>query len=100
MANKHLWPDIRFEANLVFRKPSLAFAAFRTFGDPLSGSSEAIIGGLFRQLAVWSDKPRWTGSEFARLVIELADLPGHPARLIARRQKALLESQPAELRRH
>ena len=75
----------------------LALAAFRTFGDSLSGSPEAIIEGLFKQLSVWADKPRWAGSGFTRLVIELADLPGHPARLIARRHKALLEEHLAEL---
>lgn len=75
----------------------LAVAAFRTFGDRLAGSPEAIIDSLFKQLAVWSDKPRWAGSGFTRLVVELADLPGHPARLIARRHKAALESQLAEL---
>jgi AcrR family transcriptional regulator len=75
----------------------LALDAFRTFGDSLSGTPEAIIDGLFRQLAVWSDRPRWAGSGFTRLVIELADLPGHPARLIARRHKALLESNLANL---
>ena len=34
---------------------------------------------------------------FTRLVIELADLPGHPARLIARRHKTQLEKCFAEL---
>ena len=29
-------------------------------------------------------------------MIELADLPGHPARLIARRHKAMLETQLAD----
>jgi len=75
----------------------LAVAAFRTFGDRLSGSPRAIIDGLFRELAVWADRPRWAGSGFTRLVIELADLPGHPARLIARRHKAMLEALLAEL---
>ena len=75
----------------------LAVAAFRTFGDRLSGSPRAIIDGLFRELAVWADRPRWAGSGFTRLVIELADLPGHPARLIARRHKAMLETLLAEL---
>ena len=75
----------------------LALAAFKSFGDKLSGSPEAIIEALFRDLAVWSDRPRWAGSGFTRLVIELADLPGHPARKIARRHKALLESHLAEL---
>ena len=75
----------------------LALAAFRTFGDRLAGSPEAIVDTLFRDLAVWSDTPRWAGSGFTRLVIELADLRGHPARLIARQHKAMLESQLAEL---
>jgi AcrR family transcriptional regulator len=75
----------------------LALAAFRTFGENLSGSPENIVDTLFRDLAVWSDEPRWAGSGFTRLVVELADLPGHPARKIARRHKALLEAYLAEL---
>jgi len=75
----------------------LALAAFRTFGDDLSGSPEDIVERLFKDLAVWSDQPRWAGSGFTRLVIELADLPGHPARTIARRHKAMLEAHLAEL---
>jgi AcrR family transcriptional regulator len=75
----------------------LAVEAFQTFGDRLSGSPEAIVKGMFRELAVWADKPRWAGSGFTRLVIELADLPGHPARLIARRHKARLERCLCEL---
>jgi AcrR family transcriptional regulator len=75
----------------------LALEAFRTFGDRLAGSPEAIVDTLFRDLAAWSDRPRWAGSGFTRLVVELADLPGHPARVIARRHKAMLEAQLAEL---
>jgi len=75
----------------------LALAAFKTFGDKLAGSPEQIVEALFRDLAVWSDRPRWAGSGFTRLVIELADLPGHPARTIARRHKAMLEAHFAEV---
>jgi AcrR family transcriptional regulator len=75
----------------------LALQAFRTFGDRMSGSPEALVEGMFRELAVWADRPRWAGSGFTRLVVELADLPGHPARLIARRHKARLEACLAEL---
>jgi len=75
----------------------LALAAFRTFGDKLSGSAEEIVDTLFRDLAAWSDRPRWAGSGFTRLVVELADLPGHPARTIARRHKTMLEAHLAEL---
>jgi AcrR family transcriptional regulator len=75
----------------------LALAAFRTFGDRMAGSPEQIVASMFEQLAVWSDKPRWAGSGFTRLVVELADLPGHPARVVARRHKALLEQHLARM---
>jgi AcrR family transcriptional regulator len=84
-------------AKVLDAQNDLALQAFRTFGDRLVGSAEAIVEGMFRELAVWTDRPRWAGSGFTRLVIELADLPGHPARLIARRHKAQLERCLAEL---
>ena len=84
-------------AQVLEEQHRLAVAAFKTFGEALSGSPEAIVDGLFRELAVWADRPRWAGSGFTRLVVELADLPGHPARLIARRHKAILEARLAEL---
>ena len=43
---------------------------------------------LFEELRKWSEKPRWAGSGITRLALELADLPGHPARLVARRHKS------------
>jgi AcrR family transcriptional regulator len=84
-------------ANVLEAQHHLGLQAFKTFGDRLSGSAEAIVEGMFQELAVWADRPRWAGSGFTRLVIELADLPGHPARLIARRHKAQLERSLAEL---
>jgi AcrR family transcriptional regulator len=84
-------------ASVLEAQHRLALAAFKTFGDRLSGSPEAIIDAMVNDLAVWSDKPRWAGSGFTRLVVELADLPGHPARVIARRHKALLEGHLADL---
>lgn len=84
-------------ADVLESQHQLALQAFRTFGDNLSGSAETIVEAMFQDLAVWADRPRWAGSGFTRLVIELADLPGHPARLIARRHKAQLEKSFAEL---
>jgi len=75
----------------------LALQAFQSFADRMTGSPETVVETMFRELAVWVDKPRWAGSGFTRLVIELADLPGHPARTIARRHKAHLERMLAEL---
>lgn len=84
-------------ADVLQSQHHLALQAFRTFGDNLTGSAETIVEAMFQDLAVWADRPRWAGSGFTRLVIELADLPGHPARLIARRHKAQLEKSFAEL---
>jgi AcrR family transcriptional regulator len=69
----------------------LALAAFKTFGDKLKGNPAQIIDALFDDLAEWSSKPKWAGSGFTRIAMELADLPGHPARAIAKRHKAILE---------
>jgi AcrR family transcriptional regulator len=77
----------------------LALASFKTFGDHLSGSPEAIVDTFLKDLVAWAAKPYWAGSGFTRVVIELADLPGHPARFIARRHKALLEVHLAEVLR-
>lgn len=73
----------------------LALAAFATFADALAGSPDDMVGRLFDELETWTAAPRWAGSGFTRLVAELADLPGHPARAIARRHKAALESHLA-----
>ena len=75
----------------------LALIAFETFSDRLTGAPNEIINALFKALIDWADTPRWAGSGFTRLVIELADLPGHPARTIARRHKAIHEAKLAEL---
>jgi AcrR family transcriptional regulator len=88
----HFESKDRLLADVLEAQHALALAAFRSFGDRLAGSPEAIIDKMFHDLAVWADTPRWAGSGFTRLVIELADLRGHPARLIARRHKAMLEA--------
>lgn len=84
-------------ADVLEAQHELALRAFRTFGSKLAGSPEAIVLGMFDELAVWADRPRWAGSGFTRVVVELADLPGHPARLIARRHKSQLEDCLASL---
>lgn len=86
-------------ASVLQTQAELALAAFKTFGDRLSGRPEAIVDTFFKDLETWSTQPRWSGSGFTRLVVELADLPGHPARSIARRHKALLENHLAAVLR-
>jgi AcrR family transcriptional regulator len=72
----------------------LALAASRTFSHR-SESSDDLVDALFADIVTWSETPRWSGSGFTRLVIELADFPGHPARAIARKHKAMLETHVA-----
>lgn len=75
----------------------LATTTFPAWASRLKGNVPQIIDALFADLAKWSDKPRWSGSGFTRLAMELADLPGHPARAAARRHKALVEAQFADM---
>ena len=75
-----------------------AKARLRHIGDRLPADRNGMIDSFFGQLAGWaSSTPRWSGSGFTRLVIELGDLPGHPARAIARRAKGTTENWLAGL---
>jgi len=69
----------------------LALARIGRWSERLSGRPGPMLDALFADLAHWAARPRWAGAGFTRLVMELADLPGHPARAIARRHKAAIE---------
>jgi len=61
-----------------------------------TGSTPAeIVDSWFATLHRWSGKSRWSGSGFTRVAMELADLPGHPARALARRHKSIMMSDLA-----
>lgn len=75
----------------------LAFNVFQTFATKLSGAPTKMVAALFAELSHWSTSPQWGGSGFTRLVMELADLPGHPSHSIANRHKAILELHLASL---
>jgi len=75
----------------------LAMARIRRWEERYSGDANEIIEVLFSELVKWSAKPGWTGAGFTRLVMELADLPGHPARAVAHRHKAAVEAWYTDL---
>lgn len=75
----------------------LALARIRKYERHYSGKADEIVALLFSELTKWSKRPGWTGAGFTRLAMELADLPGHPARVAARRHKAEAERWYAEL---
>lgn len=71
----------------------LAAQRLKRIGDRMPADRDGMIDSFFGQLAGWaSATPRWSGSGFTRLVVELADLPGHPARALARRAKTATEA--------
>jgi len=65
--------------------------AKRASGDPTK-----MVEILFEEFSAWAKKPGWQGSGFTRATMELADLPGHPARAAAHRHKAAIEAWLAE----
>jgi AcrR family transcriptional regulator len=80
-------------AAVLLHYGELAEARLQRIGNQMPSDRNGMIKSFFGQLAGWaSATPRWTGSGFTRLVVELADLPGHPARAIARRHKATMEA--------
>jgi len=84
-------------AAVLQRHHELAAARLQRIGDRMPEDRAGMIASFFGQLAGWaSATPRWSGSGITRLVVELADLPGHPARSIARQSKATTEAWLAD----
>jgi AcrR family transcriptional regulator len=69
----------------------LALARIRQWGDKLPADPLEAIDALFEQLGRWASSPNFEGAGYTRLVMELADLPGHPARTVARQHKVVVE---------
>jgi AcrR family transcriptional regulator len=85
---------------ILKRQSALAVDRIRTWAVRQDGTAAELIEGIFAGLSAWAAKKRWEGPGFTRLALELADLPGHPARIAARRHKATIERVlAAEFRR-
>jgi AcrR family transcriptional regulator len=81
-------------AGALAHSSKLALARLDEFRRP--AKREEMIDSLFTQLADWAGTPRWSGGGFTRVVVELADQRGHPARAIARKHKSAVEDWIAE----
>jgi AcrR family transcriptional regulator len=82
-------------ADVLENHHQLALARIETWAGKLAQHDPSSIEKFFSDLAMWSARRYWSGAGFTRLVMELADLPGHPARKIARRHKAAVEARLA-----
>lgn len=66
------------------------------WGAGVTGGPADLVRHVFDGMAAWAGRPRWLGSGYSRISLELADMSGHPARLVARDHKATVESWLAE----
>ena len=84
-------------ASVLIHHNDLARKRLSHIGEQMPSDPDGMIESFFGQLARWvATTPRWPGSGFTKLVVELAHLPGHPARSIARRHKAAMKAWLAE----
>jgi len=83
--------DALLEAMLEDQAQLAAATFWRSISDG-PDQAEALVGKVFEDLAAWSGAARWTGSGFTRLAMEMGDLPGHPAMLMADRHKTAIET--------
>jgi AcrR family transcriptional regulator len=70
----------------------LALARIRRIMEGGGNDASAMMRSLFSELAKWASGPGWHGSGFTRVAMDLAGQPGHPARKIAGRHKAAVET--------
>jgi AcrR family transcriptional regulator len=82
-------------AAVLERQHELAVLTWDGFSTKLA--PRRMIAKMFDDLTSWTLQPRWAGSGFSRVAMELADLPGHPARAIASHHKSLIEARLAEV---
>ncbi|MCG8641211.1 MAG: TetR/AcrR family transcriptional regulator [Desulfobacterales bacterium] len=69
----------------------MALERIRQWADCITGKPDQMVMTIFEKLAQWAAGTDWQGSGFTRAAVEFADLPGHPARKAARRQKKAVE---------
>jgi AcrR family transcriptional regulator len=93
----HFESKDRLLAEALAAHEPLAEIHIAAWADVLETDLHDGITRLFDDLAAWSRSPGWVGSGYTRIALELADLPGHPAREIARSHKARVVARIAEM---
>lgn len=73
-----------------------ALSLVESWAEVASRSPLVLVATIFERFGRWAAQPHWHGSGFTRITMELADMPGHPARVAARRHKRAVEDLLAE----
>jgi AcrR family transcriptional regulator len=68
-----------------------ALTLFESWSPKPTHTAAEFLTNFFDELGAWAGSANWRGSGFTRLTMELADLPGHPARKAARQHKRAIE---------
>lgn len=79
-------------AAVLEQQQGLALTQIQKWGKKSSGTAEDYLAALFKDLEKWASRPRWLGSGFTRLTMEMAHLPGHPVRQAASLHKHAVEA--------
>lgn len=79
-------------ADVLDSQHDLVLRQIQDWAEGTAHDPAAMIEHLFAQLERWARRPKWRGPGFTRVAMELAGLPGHPARAAARRHKAAVEA--------
>jgi len=74
----------------------LVLTRIQRWATQAQGNTAKVVEILFAEFKAWAKRPGWRGSGFTRATMELADMPGHPARAAAHRHKAAVEDWLAE----
>lgn len=91
----HFESKDRLLAEVLEHQSGMALRRIAEWAGRLEGDATGFVERYFAEIAAWSSRKRWEGPGYTRLVMELADLPGHPARAVASRHKAAVESHLA-----
>src|SRR5262245_59750349 len=68
-----------------------ASATTQVWADRAISDARAFVSSIFKGIAKWSARSDFSAGGYSRIVMELGDLPGHPARAITRKHKATVE---------
>lgn len=79
-------------AAVLDHQHAMALARIEHWAGPCGDDPLHLVETLFGALGAWAATGRWQGSGFTRMAMELAGLPGHPARAAAGRHKAAVEA--------
>ncbi|HSM41076.1 MAG TPA: TetR/AcrR family transcriptional regulator [Afifellaceae bacterium] len=79
-------------ASVLEHQNNLALGQIKKWGKKNSKCAADFLASMFKDIETWASQPNWMGSGFTRLTMELAHLPGHPAREAASRHKHAVEA--------